>query len=112
MAVGDLAEFRARDVDRPSIPPDGFVVAVDDATDEVIGYACLIVSARGGVVEHDMTAVRRAWRGRGVGTAMKVATIRWAIDHGSARSRPATTKRTGRCRRSTRGWGMPAGRTS
>jgi RimJ/RimL family protein N-acetyltransferase len=29
-----------------------------------------------------MTAVGRAWRGRGVATAMKVATIRWALDHG------------------------------
>ena len=32
MAVGDLAEFRARDVDRASIPPDAFFVALDAAT--------------------------------------------------------------------------------
>ena len=29
MAAGDLAEFRARDVDRPAIPPGAFVIAVD-----------------------------------------------------------------------------------
>ena len=30
MAVGDLAEFRARDIDRDSIPAEAFFVAVDD----------------------------------------------------------------------------------
>ena len=29
MATGDLAEFRAREVDRPGIPHDGFIVAQD-----------------------------------------------------------------------------------
>ena len=31
---------------------------------------------------HDMTAVARAWRGRGVAGALKRATIAWAIEHG------------------------------
>ena len=31
---------------------------------------------------HDMTAVGRRWRGRGVATALKRATIAWAIEHG------------------------------
>ena len=82
MAVGDLAEFRARDVDRVSIPPDAFMVAIDDASGQVIGYASLVVRRPDGIGEHDMTAVRRAWRGRGIATALKLATIRWAIDHG------------------------------
>jgi RimJ/RimL family protein N-acetyltransferase len=29
-----------------------------------------------------MTAVDRAWRGRGLATTMKLATIAWAIEHG------------------------------
>jgi RimJ/RimL family protein N-acetyltransferase len=29
-----------------------------------------------------MTAVGRRWRGRGVATALKRATIAWAIEHG------------------------------
>jgi RimJ/RimL family protein N-acetyltransferase len=33
------------------------------------------------VAWHDMTAVRRAWRGRGLATQLKAATIVWAIDH-------------------------------
>ena len=31
MAAGDLAEFRARDVDRPGIRHDAFMIAIDDA---------------------------------------------------------------------------------
>jgi GNAT superfamily N-acetyltransferase len=84
MAAGDLAEFRARDVDRPSIPKDAFFVATDAETGQVVGYASLIMipgkaSRR---AWHDMTAVLRAWRGRGLATALKRATIGWAIDNG------------------------------
>jgi mycothiol synthase len=83
MAVGDLAEFRARDVDRPGMPADAFVLAVDDGTGEVVGYASLLfLGPTGDVGFHDMTAVRREWRGRGIATALKLATVAWAIDHG------------------------------
>lgn len=83
MAVGDLAEFRARDVDRPAIPASGFVVAVEAATGEVVGYTSLLFLP-GSTTRafHDMTAVRRAWRGQGLATAMKLATIHWAIGAG------------------------------
>ena len=37
--MGTLEEFRKRDVDREEIPPGGFAVALDESTDEVIGYA-------------------------------------------------------------------------
>lgn len=82
-AVGDLAEFRARDVDRPGIPRDAFMVALDAATGEAVGYASLImVPGSQSVAWHDMTAVVRAWRGRGVAGALKRATIGWAIANG------------------------------
>jgi mycothiol synthase len=83
IVAGDLAEFRGRDVDRPGIPPEAFMVALDDATDDVVGYACLLfVPGSTTVAWHDMTAVRRDWRGRGLATALKRATIAWAIEHG------------------------------
>lgn len=83
MAVGDLAEFRARDVDRPGIPADAFAVAVERATGQVVGYASLLAKAGSpGVAFHDMTAVRRAWRGRGLARALKLRTIGWALDQG------------------------------
>jgi GNAT superfamily N-acetyltransferase len=83
MTVGDLAEFRARDVDRPSVPNDAFFVAVDSETGRVVGYACLLMQAGSTTVAyHDMTAVLRAYRGRGIAREMKNATIAWSIEHG------------------------------
>jgi GNAT superfamily N-acetyltransferase len=83
IAAGDLAEFRGRDVDRPSFPPGAFMVAVEMAADRVIGYASLVFLP-GSTTEawHDMTAVVPEWRGRGVAGALKRATIAWAIEHG------------------------------
>jgi GNAT superfamily N-acetyltransferase len=81
--AGTLAEFVARDVDRAGVPHDGFVIAVDDATGEAAGYANLVFLAGSSTVAmHDMTAVRPAFRGRGIARALKLATILWAVDHG------------------------------
>jgi GNAT superfamily N-acetyltransferase len=83
MAAGDLAEFRARDVDRPSIPHDAFFVAVDTASGRAVGYASLLmVPGSTTTAWHDMTAVLRAYRGRGIARVVKEATIGWALDHG------------------------------
>ena len=84
MEAGDLEEFRKRDVDRPSIPPAAFFIATDDATGRVVGYACLLLQPPHlrRVAWHDMTAVARDWRGRGLATALKRATIGWAIADG------------------------------
>jgi GNAT superfamily N-acetyltransferase len=83
LATGDLAEFRARDVDRPGIPAGGFAIAIERATGAVVGYASLLMKAGSpGVAYHDMTAVVRSWRGRGLATALKQRTIGWAIRNG------------------------------
>ena len=83
MAAGDLAEFRGRDVDRAGIPKDGFFVAIDDATGRVVGYASLMMLPGSTTrAYHDMTAVMRAFRGRGIALGLKNATIAWAIGHG------------------------------
>jgi GNAT superfamily N-acetyltransferase len=86
MRVGSLSEFRARDVDRPGIPPAGFAIAMDETDGRVIGYASLILQAATRTkAYHDMTAVVRGWRGRGVAAALKRATIAWAIAAGLER---------------------------
>ncbi|MBA2719353.1 MAG: GNAT family N-acetyltransferase [Chloroflexi bacterium] len=83
MTAGDVAEFRARDVDRPGIPAGGFVIAIERATDQVVGYAALLDKpGSAGIAFHDMTAVLRTWRRRGLATALKLRTISWATDHG------------------------------
>jgi GNAT superfamily N-acetyltransferase len=83
IAVGSYEEFVARDVRRDGIPSDALAIAVDDATGEVAGWASLLfVPGSSTIAWHDMTAVHPRWRGRGVATALKRATIQWAVEHG------------------------------
>jgi GNAT superfamily N-acetyltransferase len=84
IAAGDLAEFRARDVDRAAIPHEAFMVAVESATGRVVGYASLLLapSVARRWAWHDMTAVVRDWRGRRLAASLKRATIAWAIVNG------------------------------
>ena len=83
IAAGSFDEFRARDLRRDGIPADALAIAVDSATGDVAGWASLMfVPGSTTVAWHDMTAVARAWRGRGVATVLKHATIAWAIGHG------------------------------
>jgi GNAT superfamily N-acetyltransferase len=82
-APDTLEEFRLRDVDRPRIPAGGFAIATERATGRVVGYANLIlVPGNEKLAWHGMTGVARAWRGRGVATALKRTTIAWAIANG------------------------------
>jgi GNAT superfamily N-acetyltransferase len=54
--------------------------------DEVVGYAKFSLGdARPTVAFHDMTGVKRGWRGRGVAGALKRAEIAWAKDNGYTR---------------------------
>jgi GNAT superfamily N-acetyltransferase len=78
-----LEEFRKRDVERPTLPPDAFMLAIEAASGRVVGYANLqLVPGNAKVAWHGMTGVARAWRGRGLATALKRATIQWAIENG------------------------------
>jgi GNAT superfamily N-acetyltransferase len=83
---GTLEGFTARDVDRPGMLRDAFQVGLDEATGEAVGFASLMfMPGSTSVAWHDMTAVRPAWRGRGIASALKRATIAWAIAHGLER---------------------------
>ena len=57
----------------PTSRPTAFAIALDEASGEVVGYAALMFAPgqHDRVAWHDMTAVRRAWRGRGIATALK-----------------------------------------
>lgn len=64
--------------------PEATFVAL--AGDEVVGYAKFAISnARPGVLLHDITGVKRAWRGRGIAGALKRAEIAWAKRSGYTR---------------------------
>jgi mycothiol synthase len=76
-----LAGWRALDIDRPTRSPDLAFVAFDG--DEVVGYA--VADLFGDEGHHGFTAVKRAWRRRGVATALKRAQIAAACELGLKR---------------------------
>jgi mycothiol synthase len=67
--------WRSAVLEAPTALPEASVVAV--ANGEVVGSAVLSALSDG-AAEHGLTAVRRAWRGRGIATALKSAQIEWA----------------------------------
>jgi GNAT superfamily N-acetyltransferase len=70
-------DWLAHDMQGSGDKPESTFVAV--AGGEVVGYAkYFLTEARPTVAFHDMTAVRRSWRGRGVARALKQAQIAWA----------------------------------
>lgn len=61
--------------------PEGSFVALDG--DAVVGYAGLMEHADGDArAEHGLTAVRRDYRRRGIGRALKRAQLHWAAQNG------------------------------
>jgi GNAT superfamily N-acetyltransferase len=84
LAAGPYETWRATNLEGPSALPHACTVAL--AGGEVVGYAALLArTAEPGTAEHQLTAVRRAWRGRGVATALKSAQIAWAAENGFRR---------------------------
>lgn len=74
-------DWLAHDMRGPSDPPEATFVAL--AGDEVVGYAKFsLPKALPAVAWHELTGVKRAWRGRGIAGALKRAEIRWAKENG------------------------------
>ena len=64
---------------RTTDSPEATFIAL--ANEEVIGFAKLSLTAPT-AAGNSMTAVKRAWRGRGVARALKETEINWAIENG------------------------------
>ena len=80
MRAGSYEQFKAGHLAGPRYIPDATFVAL--AGEQVVGYAQLgWMSRANGIADHQMLAVRRDWRGRGVAQALKAAQIGWAIDN-------------------------------
>jgi GNAT superfamily N-acetyltransferase len=78
--------------------PEATFVAVADG--EAVGYAKFsLTAARPTVASHDVTGVKRAWRGRGIAGALKRAQIAWAKQTGYERLETATELRNEPIRR-------------
>jgi mycothiol synthase len=66
------------------IDPQAIFVAIADR--EVVGYAKLeVTNADPKLALHELTGVKRAWRGRGIARALKQAQIAWAKREGFQR---------------------------
>lgn len=79
--MAPFGKWRDSDLNGASDRPEATFVAL--AGDEVVGYAKLSLSeALPDVAFHDITGVKRAWRGRGIAGALKRAEIAWAIETG------------------------------
>jgi GNAT superfamily N-acetyltransferase len=72
------------DMQGPGDRPEATFLAL--AGEEVVGYAKFsLTTARPTIAHHDLTAVKRAWRGRGIARALKRAQIGWAKANGYER---------------------------
>jgi len=82
----------AHDMQGPGDLPEATFVAV--AGDEVVGYAKFSLNTIDTTsAYHDLTAVRRAWRGRGVARALKATQIAWAKANGYEELRTGNDER-------------------
>lgn len=82
--LASFEEWLAMDMQGAGDRPEATFVALEKG--EVVAYAKLSLSlARPTVAMHDMTGVRRAWRGRGIARALKAAEIAWAKERGYER---------------------------
>lgn len=84
MEMPSFEEWLSVDMQGSGDRPEATFVAL--AGDDVVGYAKLSLgSALPTVAFHDMTGVKRAWRGRGIAGALKRAEIGWAKASGFER---------------------------
>lgn len=91
-------EWRSAHMEGIGDRPEATFVALADG--EVVGYAKLSLwEAQPETAFHDLTGVKRAWRGLGIARALKTAQIAWAKRQGYARLRTANEQRNEPIRR-------------
>jgi mycothiol synthase len=79
--VEPFDDWLAHDMQGSGDRPEATFVAL--AGTEVVGYAKFsLTAAQPTIAHHDLSAVKRAWRGRGVARALKAAQINWALANG------------------------------
>jgi GNAT superfamily N-acetyltransferase len=91
-------DWLRHDMQGPSDRPEATFVALAD--DEVVGYAKFHLNAALPTrAYHDLTGVKRAWRGRGIAAALKRRQIAWAKEHGYERLATSNERRNEPIRR-------------
>ena len=84
--------------------PDATFLAL--AGGEVVGYAKFsLTEAQPKAAHHDLTGLKRAWRGRGIARALKATQIRWAKENGYEELRTRNDERNAPIRHLNREFG-------
>jgi GNAT superfamily N-acetyltransferase len=79
VAAEPFGAWMAHHMQRPTDSAEATFIAL--AGEEVVGFAKLSLTAPT-AAGHAMTAVKRAWRGRGIARALKATEINWALANG------------------------------
>jgi GNAT superfamily N-acetyltransferase len=96
--VEPFEEWLSTHMQGPQDDPRGTFVAVADG--DAVGFAKLSFwDAKPDAPFHDLTGVKRAWRGRGIARALKHAQLNWAKEHGYRALRTAMVERNEPIRR-------------
>jgi len=96
--VEGFEDWLAHEMQGSGDRPEATFVAL--AGDEVIGYGKFsLTAAQPTTAHHDLTGVKRAWRGRGVARALKATQIRWAKENGFEELRTRNDERNAPIRR-------------
>ena len=107
--VPSLEDWLAADMSGDGDRPEWTFVAV--AGDEVVGYSkWSLTTAQPTTAHHDLTAVKRSWRGQGIAGALKSAQLAWAKENGYTRAVTNNEERNAPIRRLNERFGyQPAG---
>jgi GNAT superfamily N-acetyltransferase len=79
VALEPFEDWMAHQMQRPTDSPKATFIALAD--EEVVGFAKLSLTAPT-AAGNSMTAVKKAWRGRGIARALKATEINWALANG------------------------------
>jgi len=106
--IEPFEDWLAHDMQISGDRPEATFVALADG--EVVGYAKFhLTEARPTSAYHDLTGVKRAWRGRGVGRALKATQIGWAKANGYEELRTRNDERNAPIRRLNERFGYRPG---
>jgi GNAT superfamily N-acetyltransferase len=100
-------DWLAHDMQGAGDRPEGTFIAL--AGQEVVGYAKFHLVADSTIAYHDLSAVKRAWRGRGIARALKATQINWALANGYTELRTRNEERNEPIRRLNASFGYRPG---
>ncbi len=92
-AAWNLRAVRSPAARRAAVHPRGDLRRPRRRTGRWLREARLDRPSSAGIADHDMLAVRRAWRGRGIAQSLKAAQIAWALDNGLIELRTGNEER-------------------